>query len=149
MDPDDRLDLIKDEYVMLQGFYQDIDERCLTIKGWSITVGLAALGGGFVYSEVLFWGAALSGLLFWYLEGHWRGLTFFFTRRILEIEAAVQDGREEELTPLQVYHSWERTYAAHGGQTLRYMRKDATWLPHVFISLVGAALYFLKTSGVF
>jgi hypothetical protein len=143
-----RISLIKDEYIMLQGFYEDIDNRCITIKGWSITAGLAAIGAGFVYSELLFLAAVFTSFLFWYLEGYWRGLSFFFSRRILEIEAGIREGEWEGLTPLQVYHSWERNFEKHGKQTWRYMRKEPSWMPHLFLMGAGVVLYLLKWMGI-
>lgn len=148
MKPDQRLDIVKDEYIMLQGFYEDIDERCITIKGWSITVGLAALGGGFVYDEFLFLGALLSGLLFWYLEGYYRGLSYYFSKRIQEIEKHLREDEIEELVPLQVYHSWGRNFEKSGSQTWRYMRKRLNLLPHLFIAAAGIGLYALTVLGL-
>ncbi|HUF37365.1 MAG TPA: hypothetical protein VMN57_02480 [Anaerolineales bacterium] len=148
MEPDLRIQLVKDEYSMLQGFYEDIDNRCITIKGWSITAGLAAIGAGFVYSELLFLAAAASSYLFWYLEGYWRGLSFFFSRRILEIEAAIREGDWEGFVPLQVYESWDRNFRVHGKQTRRYMLKEQSLMPHLFIIGAAVLLYVLRWVGV-
>ena len=148
MNLESRISLIKDEYLMLQGFYEDIDNRCITIKGWSITAGLAAIGAGFVYSELLFLAAVFTSFLFWYLEGYWRGLSFFFSRRILELETGIREGEWEGLTPLQVYHSWERNFDKHGSQTWRYMRKEPSRMPHLFLMGAGVGLYLLKWMGI-
>ncbi len=133
---------------MLQGFYEDFDERCITIKGWSITVGLAALGAGFVYQRFLFLGAVLSGLLFWYLEGYYRGLSYYFSQRIQEIEKHIREEEWDKLVPLQVYYSWGRAYNKNGSQTWRYMRKKMNLLPHLVITAVGLVLYLLVFSGL-
>lgn len=147
MNQDQKIDLLKDEYTMLQGFYEDIDERCITIKGWSISAGLAAIGAGFVYSDLLFLAAVFTSYLFWYLEGYWRGLSFFFSRRILEIEAAVREGDWGAVVPLQVYDSWERNFKLHGKQTRRYMRKEPSRMPHLFILAAGLILFVLSRVG--
>ncbi len=107
-----RLQMITDEYVMLQGFYEDIDNRGLTIKGWSISVALAGMGAAFLYSGQLFLYVMLAALLFWYLEGYWRGLSFFFSSRILEIEAALRGDNLEKFTPLQTYKTWNQKFNA-------------------------------------
>lgn len=143
-----RLEFIKDEYIMLQGFYEDIDERCITIKGWSITVGLAALGAGFAYNNTLFLGAALSGLLFWYLEGYYRGLSYYFSERIQEIEAHIRKKAWDELVPLQVYYKWGKVFEEKGSQTWRYMRKRPNTLPHLVLVGAGVLLYALALLGV-
>lgn len=143
-----RLEFIKDEYMMLQGFYEDFDERCITIKGWSITVGLAALGAGFAYNDVLFLGALLSGLLFWYLEGYYRGLSYYFSQRIQEIEIHIRSREWDELVPMQVYYRWGKTFEEKGSQTWRYMWKGPNMLPHLVLAAAGLALYGLVLAGV-
>lgn len=44
METKQRADLLKDEYIMLQHLYEDIDNKGLTIKNWAITAALAAIG---------------------------------------------------------------------------------------------------------
>ena len=44
MEPNKLADLLKDEYIMLQTAYEDIDGKGLTIKNWAITVSLAIIG---------------------------------------------------------------------------------------------------------
>jgi len=89
MNEDKRADLLKDEYVMLQQFYEDIDSKGLTIKNWAITVALAAIGTGILYSKVVLLVGFVASLVFWYLEAHWRGLSYFFSVRIKNIELAL------------------------------------------------------------
>ncbi len=90
MNEDKRADLLKDEYIMLQHFYEDIDSKGLTIKGWSITVALATIGAGVVYRKEVLLVGVLAALVFWYLEAHWRGLSHFFSQRIKAIELVFQ-----------------------------------------------------------
>ena len=69
MNADTKLQLLKDEYLLLQRIYEDFDSRALTIKGWSATVGIAAIGVGFYQSSYLWLFAAGSSAVFWFLEG--------------------------------------------------------------------------------
>src|SRR5262245_38685040 len=66
----DRLhDDLQVEYAKLVEIAGAFDQRLLTIKGWGVTVGLAALGAGFLKDHFgLFLVAAASGLAFWLLE---------------------------------------------------------------------------------
>ena len=91
MDAKQRTDLLKDEYVMLQGFYQDIDEKGLNIKNWSITVALAAIGAGFFYHRNIFLLSFVTAVMFWVLEAYWRGLSYFFVVRIRDIDGSIID----------------------------------------------------------
>ncbi len=48
-----KITLLRDEYLLLQNFYENFDTRFVTIKGWSATVGMAAIGGGFYQTRYL------------------------------------------------------------------------------------------------
>lgn len=135
--------LLKDEYVMLQNFYEDIDEKGLNIKNWSISVALASIGAGLFYDRNVLLIAAAAAFMFWVLEAYWRGLSFFFVVRIKDIESAFAKGEAEKLTPFQVYKTWDKTFVKKGNQTLRYMFKFSSVIPHVPIMLISLVLYVL------
>lgn len=137
--------LLKDEYVMLQQFYEDIDEKGLNIKNWSVTVALATIGAGLVYNKNILLLTFAAAIMFWILEGYWRGLSYFFVVRIKEIEKAFADGKEADVVPLQVYSTWGRAYDKERDQTLRYMFKFSAMLPHVAIAIVSLLLYFFSS----
>jgi hypothetical protein len=144
MGEDKRADLLKDEYIMLQTQYSDMDAKGLTIKNWAITVSLAIVGASFVYhNKNLLWLGVAASLIFWYLEGYWRGLAHFFVARIQRIEAVLQGDDWKWEKPLQVYTAWDAEYKRVGDQTLRAMFKRASLLPHVFIPVFILVLYFL------
>jgi hypothetical protein len=133
-----RVDVLKSEYIMLEGFYEDIDRRCFTIKSWSITVAVGAIGAGLIYGkEVLLWVALVSALVFWYIEAKWRGLSYFFANRIKQIEASFRDGSFKKLTPLQVYSEWSKEFEEARDQTLNYIFKPLTPMPHMVIAIVS------------
>jgi hypothetical protein len=142
MDANKRVDLLKDEYVMLQHFYEDIDQKGLNIKNWSITVALASVGAGFIYHKDVFLLGCGTALMFWILEAYWRGLSYFFVVRIKDIESVFANNTQNTEIPLQVYSTWERAFAEKGNQTVRYMFKFSSVLPHVAIALINALLYF-------
>ena len=136
--------LLKDEYVMLQNFYEEIDEKGLNIKNWSITVALASVGAGLFYDKNVLLLASAAAFMFWVLEAYWRGLSYFYVVRIKDIEKAFSEGREEKEIPFQVYSAWNREFRKSGDQTIRYMFKFSSVLPHVPIMIVSLALYFLN-----
>ncbi len=144
MEPNKVADLMKDEYVMLQTMYEDMDSKGLTIKNWAITVALAIIGTSILNDKKnLLWLALGSSVMFWYLEAYWRGLSHFISVRIKEIEVAIQKGTWEKELPLQLYSSWTNEYKNKGDQTLRYLIKPASLLPHAIMPLFILALYFL------
>jgi len=142
METKQRADLLKDEYIMLQQFYEDIDNKGLTMKSWAITVALAAMGAGIVEkNDLILWAGLVASVMFWYLEAHWRGLSYFFSTRIQNIERIFQNGNLEAEVPLQVYKTWEDEYRNVGDRTIRYMFKPFTIFPHVVIA--GVMVLFL------
>lgn len=144
MDANKLADLLKDEYIMLQKMYEDMDSKGLTIKNWSITVALAIIGTSILNDEKnLLWLALAASLVFWYLEAYWRGLSHFFAVRIQNIEAAIQNGTWEKELPLQVYSTWSKEYEKTKDQTFRYMFKRASFLPHALIPIFILIIYFI------
>src|SRR5215212_8537721 len=58
------------EYYQVFQTVNEFDKQLLTVKGWGVTLSLAALAWGFQYAHYgLFLVAALSGLAFWLNEG--------------------------------------------------------------------------------
>jgi hypothetical protein len=144
MDAKKLVDLLKDEYIMLQTAYGDMDGKGLTIKNWAITVALAIIGTSYLKdNKNLLWLALAASFVFWYLEAYWRGLSHFFAVRIQEIEKAIQTGDWENELPLQFYSSWSKEYEKTHDQTFRYMFKRASFLPHAVIPIFIVTLYFL------
>jgi hypothetical protein len=144
MDANKLADLLKDEYIMLQTLYEDMDSKGLTIKNWAITVALAIIGTSVLKGEKnLLWLAFAASLVFWYLEAYWRGLSHFFAVRIQNIEAAIQNGTWEKELPLQVYSTWSKEYEKNKDQTFRYMFKRASFLPHALIPIFILVIYFI------
>jgi hypothetical protein len=143
MNDETRAGLLKDEYIMLQHFYEEIDSKGLTIKNWAITVALAAIGAGLVYRKEILLVSFFASLVFWYLEAYWRGLSHFFSTRIQEIERAFQSGTWREEIPLQVYSTWSKEYTQVRDQTVKYLFKQSSILPHTLIAAISLALYFL------
>ena len=135
-------DLLKDEYIMLQTAYGEMDGKGLTIKNWAITVALAIIGTSYLNNNKnLLWLALAASFVFWYLEAYWRGLSHFFAVRIQEIEKAIRIGEWEKELPLQLYSSWSKEYEKTHDQTFRYMFKRASFLPHAVIPIFIVVLY--------
>lgn len=143
MDEETRANLLKDEYIMLQNFYEDIDSKGLTIKNWAITVALATIGAGFLYRKEMLLVGFFVSLAFWYQEAYWRGLSYFFAVRIKDIEKAFKNKQWEDMTPLQVYSTWTAEYQKVGSKTFKYLFTQTTIIPHILIAPVFLLLFFL------
>ena len=81
-----REDLTKEYYALLD-VISNYDGWLLIVKGWSVTLSLAALGLGFQQRHyALFALAALTGGAFWFLDGLMKGYQFRYYVRMREIE---------------------------------------------------------------
>jgi hypothetical protein len=139
-----KLGLLKDEYLLLQKLYEDFDTRVITIKGWSATIGLAALGTGFMYSRFLWLYAAGIGVVFWTLEAIWKSFQYNYSPRILALEEAFRSGDLERVQPLQIYTAWNRSFQSSGYAVLGNMRLPLVFFPHLVSILAGPALFILN-----
>lgn len=148
MNIDTKLGYLKDEYLLLQKFYEDYDARVITIKGWSATVGLAALGVGFYQSRYLWLFAAGAAMIFWFLEALWKGFQYMYEPRIQLLEAAFLSNDFDGVSPFQVYTAWDGEFQANGLRIWRNMRLPLVAFPHVFTLAAGIALFIVDAAGV-
>lgn len=149
MDEATKIELIKDEYLLLENFYEDFDKRLMTIKGWSGTIALGLLGTGFHTTEYLWLLASGISLMFWFLEALWKSFQYLHAYRISLIESAMRSGNYEQLKPLQIYTSW---FSYYHGQGLHYWQNFfmvTVYLPHLITFILGIALFSLKKLGAF
>ena len=145
---DTKLGYLKDEYLLLQKFYEDYDARVITIKGWSATVGLAAIGVGFYQSRYLWLFAAGAAIVFWCLEALWKGFQYMYEPRIQELEAAFLSDAFDSVAPFQVYTAWDAEFQTNGLKVWRNMRLPLVAFPHVFTLGTGIALFVVDAAGL-
>jgi hypothetical protein len=81
-----REDLSKEYYALLN-VVSNYDGWLLIVKGWSVTLSLAALGLAFQQGHyALFLLAAVTGAAFWLLDGLMKGYQYRYYVRMREIE---------------------------------------------------------------
>jgi hypothetical protein len=144
-----KIGLLKDEYLLLQNFYEDYDARIMGIKGWSTTICLAALGGGFYQSKLLWLFAAGSGIVFWILDAVWKSFQYNYAPRIALLEEAFRSGNLESIEPLQIYTSWFNSYRSNRSKFRGRLSMAIVWFPHIIPVIAGPTLFFLEQAGVF
>jgi hypothetical protein len=75
------------EYYAILGVVSTYDGWLFIVKGWSVTLSLAALGLGFQQRHfALFALAAVTGAAFWYTDGLMKGCQYRHYVRMREIE---------------------------------------------------------------
>lgn len=164
-----RKDLLA-EYFKVYEAVMEFDKRLLTVKGWGVTLSLAALAWGFEKSHYgLFLVAALSGAGFWAIEAVFKRYQMRAYVRMREIEVvcaelfseAGQDGRLVSVPQIdwswfqaEKYFRGEQTGPLPAPQRFGKMRRyHFTWLyggvmfPHVISVLAGIVLFVLCRAG--
>jgi hypothetical protein len=93
-----REDLQKEYYAILD-VVTGFDGRIMTIKGWSVTLSLAALGLGFQQGHyALFALAAVTALGFWFIDATTKRHQLRYYPRMRDIEVAAYHLNRVELT---------------------------------------------------
>ncbi len=144
-----KIGLLRDEYLLLQKFYEDFDGRIITIKGWSATIGMAAIGGGFYQSRYLWFFGAGAALIFWIIESLWKSFQYMYGPRIQEIEEAFRKDDFGKIVPMQVYSSWFDVLRQEGFGIWRNFCLGIVAFPHAITLAVGATLFALNCAGYF
>ena len=149
----DKIPLLKDEYLFLEKTFEDFDARLMTIKGWSATVAIAAIGLGFYQNSYLWLFAAGASAIFWILEATWKVYQYNYRPRIETLEEAFQENKFSEITPLQISRSWFESHRPLRERTLGFPMVRTLFIPivlfpHFVIGLIGIILFVLEWKGV-
>ncbi len=160
----DEPDVEVKEYFALLETVAHMDQRLLTIKGWGVTLSLAALGFGFQYRAYgYFLVAAVSSAAFWLLEAAIKRHQMRYYPRMRQIEVARHEAARDaglgRSAPL-IDWSWAAAGALLASGTspaapVLRARTSAyrwTWLaPHVSLphalTLVAALALFAVGAG--
>lgn len=144
MDANIKTGYLKDEYFKLQEFYEDYDKRLLGIKGWSVTVGVVALGAGFQNKMPNLWlFASIASILFFILELYWKTFQHCYYPRIKKLETAFRDDNFKDIQPLQIHFSWQEALAIHKKNRSVIFRVTSIYFPHLLSFLAGIVLFFV------
>lgn len=158
---------LRKEYYEILKIVGDFDGRLMTVKGWGVTLSLAALGWGFQHGHYgLFLVAALSGLGFWLIEGVIKRHQMRYYLRMREIEVLQYQMSPEDAKAFsspRIDSSWSYAGVLYEGKrkgeyqpvAVRGPRKSyrfAWFFPHVFLPhlisiLAGLVLFLYGTRG--
>ncbi|MCO4826450.1 MAG: hypothetical protein KC451_16510 [Amylibacter sp.] len=135
-------ELIWKEYELLYSTYESFNQQSLTLKSWSVTVGLAAIIA--VYSDkvgrfgrVAIISAALSAIPFWIVDAFWKSYQTAFLGR-LEFLEGIQNCSETASHSFGIVSDWDHSHEWFDWIGMLYMPNVA--LPHAFVLLFGLYL---------
>jgi hypothetical protein len=137
MEEKDKISFLKDEYLLLQRFYEDYDGRALNVKGWSATIAISAIGTGFYQTKYLWLFAAGASLAFWMLETTWKSFQYLYRPCIEELENSFARNSFGGLAPFQIYNSWGAAHRARGFQLVKVFFTLIVLFPHALTLVVG------------
>ncbi|MEQ8896509.1 MAG: hypothetical protein RID23_05420 [Roseovarius sp.] len=156
----DAAQILMREYFELQAIYESYNAQSLTIKEWSVSIGIAALLAAYARPVSEAGGragvilAALVAVPFYLTDALWKSFQMAYLPRLQAIEGGFRDaavGGEiaivQGLVPLQGVASWSAAYGsdpvdADAGKVdlfLEALTSHAVLLPHVV--LLGLGLF--------
>lgn len=165
-----REDLTREYYALVDAV-AGADGRFMVVKGWSVTLSLAALGLGFQQQHYALFGlAAATAAAFWFLDGLMKGHQLRHYSRMRDIEVAAYELNAVELGELgrvsspRIDMSWgyrgqrrqpdwrtdppeRRTPGQIRRLLLARFVLPNVMFPHLVAVLLGAALFLAAASG--
>lgn len=137
-----RISQFKEEYLQLHTVVDSFDTKTLTIKAWSVTVGMSGIGGAFIsHTPVLLLLASFSAFVFWLLEYYWKSFQYPHFIRVDDIEDYIS-GNRDSLEPMQIGKSWESNYRLGGAKRFFTIFKwSNVMIPHIYVLLCGVGLF--------
>jgi hypothetical protein len=101
---------LQTEYLQIQKTLEDFDGRAITIKAWSVSFSLVAIGGAFAsHSAPVLLVSCISAILFWVIEGNWKTFQYAHYARSGEIEEYFRGERQIDFA-FQIGTSWSKTH---------------------------------------
>jgi hypothetical protein len=159
---------LEKEYYSLFDVVNRFDERIIIVKGWSVTLSLAALAWGFQFTHYgLFLVACTSGVGFWIIDALMKRhqMRYYARMREIEVFCARQTASPTPLSTPQIDWSWERAPQYFRGESpsapawysgaRRYSSYRWSWifghvsLPHIISVVAGLLLFLLAIAGTF
>jgi hypothetical protein len=139
---------LQTEYLHLQKSIEDFDGKAMTIKAWSVTFSFSVVVGAFAsHAAAVLLVAAVSALLFWFLETMWKAFQLGYYERAAQIEAHFR-GETPLLAAHQIGVAWMRRWRRVSWTEIARM---ACWphvaLPHAVVVALGAGLFIASLLG--
>jgi uncharacterized membrane protein len=140
--------LLWNEYELVYKVYEGYNEQLLTLKSWSVTIGIAALIAAYTKpvsssGKMGVMLAALSAIPFWLTETFWKLFQRTSLDRLIEIEACQTgaDVRDGACTVAQISTVWKNNFDT---SSWKYWLEGAFDLhvlfPHLALLATGLAL---------
>lgn len=147
MDESTKISLLKDEYTLLQNFYEKSDQTLLKLKIASATISFGLIGTAFYKSPNLWLFASFTSLFFWLMDALWKSFQYLHANRIIEIEKAFRENTIEQTIPLQIYSSWFSVYYKDGMNYWRNFFLSSVFLPHLLSLIISLVFFALGIQG--
>lgn len=136
-------EFLRQEYFHLQKTVEEFDQRAITIKNWSVTVSIGAIGTAFTQKmPVLLLLASGSALLFWIIEMAWKSFQTAHYERIDAIEAYMRGELKEGFCTPDISRSWRISWEKR--PLWRIFWWGHVCLPHAVIFVLGIVVWFIN-----
>lgn len=155
--------LYEAEYLSLLSTYESYNDQSLIIKGWSVTIGMAAILSCYRFKPGEAPGrfaviiSALVVLPFWMMDALWKALQTGYKIRLERIEAVIAEISAKGLlrltendAPLQSMATWKAHWTRSDvfGEFLGSLFTSTVCLPHIFVLFGGLALAWFHPPSI-
>ncbi|WP_141117982.1 hypothetical protein [Leisingera sp. JC1] len=130
------------QYQLLHTTYEGFNDQSLILKGWSVTIGLAAIVTA--YSDavgsrgrVVVLAAAFSATVFWLVDAFWKSYQLAY-KKLLEISEASWDCSGVLNKGPSIQADWPQVYSSFDFFSVLHFPSVA--LPHGFVVALGVCL---------
>jgi hypothetical protein len=141
-------ELLKAEYLALFKVYESFNDQSLIIKGWSVTVGMAALIAAYAGrpterpGAILVILAACSVLPFYLTDAVWKAIQAGYLVRLAELESAFRS--ESMIGAFQMFTVWGDSFGLSLASLWAAAINPTVFLPHLPIFLAGLLLAWFR-----
>ncbi len=137
-------ELLWDEYQLIYSVYESFDQQLLTLKGWSVSIGIAALIAAYTkpvssYGRTGILIAAFSAIPFWLTETFWKLFQRTYLDRLLQIEECFKNNIVD-CEHAQIVTAWQDSFSSS---------KWPYWFEGAFDLHVLFPHFALLTAGIF
>jgi hypothetical protein len=135
------MEILAQEYFKIIDIISSYDAHLMTIKGWSITVGLAFIGYAFQQkNKKLLLLCCASAVCFLLVDAKFKQYQVSYYPRMQAIEKCMEE-ENTSCTVLQVDRSWTEAKSQNG--YFQQLRKAGVTIPHLILFILALALYFI------
>jgi len=138
------MELLSQEYFKIMDVISFYDGYLMTIKGWSITIGMALIGYAFQQkNKSILLLCCVSSICFALVDAKFKQYQTSYYPRMQNIEVCINENKPS-CPPLQVDSAWNKSKSQNS--YLKQFSTAGVFMPHFIIFMLALLLFFVPKS---